>query len=417
MPAKRSDEEARAFFISKGLTPLEPYPGQNKPWKSKCKNCKQIVSPHFSSIKAGRRCGVCSGAVVLPEMAIKVMRKANLDPLLPYPGTKTAWKCKCMKCGHIVHAYYSDVLHRGAKCGYCQNKVVDVKEAVRVMNAAGFIPQVPYPGSSEGWHCKCKVCKHDLYPAYTSVKWGNTGCKYCKKLLVIPSEAVAVMRKRNLEPLVAYPGAKSAWKCRCTKCRRIVSPQYSAIARGGQDGCKYCSRKAVDPITAKKFMVSKGLIPLEPYSRSDGPWKCRCKRCKNVVTPKYIAGFRGQGGCKFCATSGIDYQAPAFIYLMTHRKYGAHKIGIGTDKTVDNRIRAHERAGWESYRSVPVFSAIKAEEIEFAVLTWIRKDLGLPPYLSKKEMARGGYTETIEAAEIELPTIWRQILLEKHRLG
>lgn len=415
MPAKRSEEEARAFFISKGLTPLEPYPGQSKPWKSKCKNCKQIVSPHFSSIKAGRRCGVCSGLVVIPEMAVKVMRKAFLDPLVLYPGAKTAWKCKCMKCGHIVHTYYSDVGHRGAKCGYCQKKFVDPKEAVGVMRAAGFIPQVPYPGATTGWRSKCKVCKRESFPAYTWVKWGNTGCIYCKKLLVSPTEAEVVMRKHNLEPLVPYPGAKTAWKCRCTKCGRVVSPQYSAIARGGQGSCKYCSRKAVDPVSAKKFMISKGLLPLEPYSRSDGPWKCRCKRCKNVVTPRYIQVFRGQGGCKFCATSGIDYQAPAFIYLMTHRKYGAHKIGIGTDKTVDNRIRAHERAGWESYRSIPVSSAIQAEAIEFAVLTWIRKDLGLPPYLSKKEMARGGYTETLEAAEIELPTIWRRVLLEKRR--
>jgi len=396
---------------------LEPYPGQSKPWKSKCKNCKQIVSPHFSSIKAGRRCGVCSGAVVIPEIAIQVMRKAGLEPLAPYPGTKTAWKSKCLNCGRYVTAYYSDVAHRGAKCAFCQKKAVDPKEAVGVMRAAGFIPLVRYPGANVGWHCKCKVCKRESYPAYTWVKWNNTGCKYCKKVLVVPSEAEVVMRKHNLEPLVPYPGARVAWKCRCTKCERVVSPQYSAIATSGQGSCKYCSRKAVDRVTAKKFMISKGLIPLEPYSRSDDPWKCRCKKCKNVVTPKYISVFRGQGGCKFCASSGIDYQAPAFIYLMTHKKFGAHKIGIGTDKTVDNRIRAHERAGWELFRSVPVISAIKAEAIEAAVLRWIRNYLGLPPFLSKKEMNRGGYTETIEAAEVGLATIWKRVLWEKRRLG
>ena len=347
-------------------------------------------------------------------MAIKTMRQAFLDPLVPYPGTKTAWKCCCMKCGHIVRTYYSDVLHRGARCGYCQNKVVDVKEAARVMRAAGFIPLAPYPGSSEGWHSKCKACKRESYPAYTAVRWGNTGCRYCKKVLVVPSEAEAFMRKNNLEPLVPYPGAKAAWKCRCTKCGRIVSPQYSAIARGGQGTCKYCSRKAVDPASAKKFMISKGLVPLEPYSRADGPWKCRCKKCKNLISPTYSAITTGQG-CKFCATSGIDYQASAFIYLMTHKKYGAHKIGIGTEKTVDNRIRAHERGGWESFRSIPISSAIKAEAIEAAVLSWIRNERGLPPYLSKKEMTRGGYTETVEGAEIDLQTIWRRILFEKRK--
>ena len=417
MPAKHSEEEARAFFISKGLIPLEPYQGVNVPWKSKCQNCRQIVTPHFSSIRAGRRCGVCSGKVVIPQMAIKVMRKSFLDPLVSYPGANAAWKCRCIKCGHIIRARYSEVLHLGARCGYCQNKVVDVKEVMKVMRDAGFIPQSPYPGNKTPWHCICRVCRHDVYPAYTSVRWKKTGCKYCKKLLVVPSEAEALMRNHNLEPLVPYPGAKYPWKSKCIKCGHIVSPQYSAIARSGQGSCKYCSRKAVDPNSAVIFMISKGLIPLEPYSRSDGAWKCRCKKCMNIVTPKYISVFRGQGGCKYCATSGIDYNASAFIYLMTHQHYGAHKIGIGTDKTVDNRIRAHERAGWEIYRSTPVSTAIKAEEIEAAVLLWLRKSRGLPPYLSKREMSRGGYTETVDATKIDLRAIWTRILFQKRVNG
>lgn len=123
---------------------------------------------------------------------------------------------------------------------------------------------------------------------------------------------------------------------------------------------------------AKAFFISKGLTPLEPYPGQSVPWKSKCKNCKQIVSPQYSAiATGGQGGCKFYSTSGIDYQAPGFIYLMTHKKYGAHKIGIGRDKTVDNRIRAHERAGWESYRSVPVASAIQAEAVEFAVLSWI----------------------------------------------
>jgi len=57
---------------------------------------------------------------------------------------------------------------------------------------------------------------------------------------------------------------------------------------------------------------------------------------------------------------------------MTHKKFGAHKFGIGTDKTVDNRIRAHERVGWESYRAIPVSSAIQAEAIEAATPRLLR---------------------------------------------
>ena len=126
MPAKRSDEEARAFFISKGLVPLEPYPGQSTPWKSRCKNCKQIVPPHFSSIKAGRGCGVCSGLVVIPEMAIKVRRAAGFIPQVPYPGAKTAWKCGCTKCGRTVSPPYSAIARGGqGGCKFCATSGID----------------------------------------------------------------------------------------------------------------------------------------------------------------------------------------------------------------------------------------------------------------------------------------------------
>ena len=89
MPKRLTDIDARKVMISAGLTPLVQYPGANKPWKSKCRKCKQIVSPHYSSIQSGTGCGVCAGKVVIPEMAIKLMKKANLKPLVPYPGGRT----------------------------------------------------------------------------------------------------------------------------------------------------------------------------------------------------------------------------------------------------------------------------------------------------------------------------------------
>jgi hypothetical protein len=409
MPNKLTDEEARAVMLAANFEPLVKYPGANAPWKCRCKVCKQIVTPHYASIKNGRGCGVCAGKVVIPSEALKIMKKAKLRPLEPYPGAKKHWKSECLRCKRIVAPTYGDVRLGEGGCKYCGKKFVDPTEAFNFMESNGLIPQVPYPGNSVGWHCLCKKCGKDIFPVYNTVKGRGTGCKYCKKVFVDAEDAEAVMRSNNLEPLVPYPGSKFPWKCRCTVCGKVVSPQHGAI-KAGQGSCAYCSRKFVDPDDAVQIMRKNNLEPLEPYSRSDGPWRCKCMKCGKTVNPSYVSVNGGQGGCKYCAVRGIDYSAPAFIYLMTSEILGAHKIGIGTNKTKDNRIHAHKRDGWVLYKFMELETAEIAERIEFEVIKWLREVKKLPPFLGKREMRRGGYTETVEAEEIRLQTIWAKVI-------
>ena len=39
----------------------------------------------------------------------------------------------------------------------------------------------------------------------------------------------------------------------------------------------------------------------------------------------------------------------------------------------------------------------------------VRQDRGLPPDLSLNEMPQSGWTETVDASEIDLPTIWAKV--------
>ena len=400
--------KAREFFLSRDLEPLVEYPGSNRPWKSRCLICNQVVSLHYSSIRNGRGCGVCAGKVVEATDAVEVMLAAGLKPLTKYPGAKSAWKCKCMKCGKTVATYYSDVKHQGAGCKYCAGKAVDPKDAERLMRKRGLIPQVPYERHNKKWHCKCKKCGRDVYPVYNSIQQGRGGCKYCAKVWVDEIDAIGLMREHNLEPLIPYPGSKFAWKCRCLVCGKITSPQHAAI-KNGQGSCVYCSRKVVDPEDALKVMLKNNLQPLEPYSRSDGPWKCRCLKCGRTVTPAYVAVNGGQGGCKYCAPRGIDYAAPAFIYLINNPELGAHKIGIGNDKTKNNRLKEHQRQGWLVYDSMKVSTGEDAEALEKKVLVWLRSEMMLAHYLLPEQMPQGGYSETVNADEIDMPTIWAKV--------
>jgi hypothetical protein len=401
-------EKALAIMINAGLQPLEDYPGANRPWKCECLKCGRIISPQYNRVKSGTGCAFCAGKMVSPEEAVEVMLNAQLQPLEPYPGARKHWKCRCLRCNRNVSPTYGDVRIGDGGCKFCGKKYVDPDEASELMRNKGFIPQVPYPGNGARWHCKCAKCGRDVYPAYNTVNGRNSGCKYCQKVFVDEVDAVALMLKNNLQPLVPYPGASKPWKCSCLVCGKKVSPRYGGIVQG-QGGCGYCSRSFVDPDDAVQVMLKNQLEPLEPYSKSDGPWKCKCMKCGRTVTPAYVAVNGGQGGCKYCASRGIDYAAPAFVYLITHKELGAHKIGIGNDKTKNNRLKEHAKAGWQVFDSIKVESGEKAEQIEQEVLRWIRTEKNLPIFLLSEQMPQGGYSETVGAEEIDLPTIWAKV--------
>ena len=463
-----SEKLAMQVMKKAGLTPLTPYMGAHKPWKSKCAKCKQIVSPHYSSIQSGTGCGVCAGKVVIPEMAIKLMKRAKLDPLVPYPGGKTNWKCRCIKCGQIVYPNYGDIQQGDGGCKYCARHFVKPEDAVALMRLNNLEPLEPYKKTGSPWKCRCMKCNRIVTPRHNSIQTGSGGCKYCSRTYLDAEDAINLMRKAKLEPLAPYPGSQKPWRCKCLRCGREVSPAYTSV-QGGQKGCIYCGGKKVDPQEAIDFMASKGLQPLEKYKRADGPWKCRCKKCLKIVTPSYSAMRQGQGscvycagkkvdpsdavalflennlkplepfqhtekkwkseclkchrivypkhhmvqqrsgGCRYCANKGIDFTLPAYIYLITHSELQAHKVGISGQYANEDRLQDHSKEGWVLYKKKIYLTADKALFVEQLTLKWLRDERGLPTFLSREQMPQAGWTETVDASEIDLPTIWSKV--------
>jgi recombinational DNA repair protein (RecF pathway) len=465
----RVNEQVAIEIMKKAkFTPLEPYKGAGKPWKSKCTKCNHISAPTFGSIQAGSGCGVCAGKIVVPEIAIELMLQSDLKPLVPYPGSAKNWKCECLKCGETVYPNYSDIKQGDGGCKFCAKRFVKPDDAVALMQFNNLEPLEPYKSTITPWKCKCLKCGKQVTPRHNSVQRGSAGCKYCAKRAVDAEDAILVMRAGSFEPLVPYPGASKPWKCKCLRCGREVQPAYTTI-QSGQKGCVYCGGKKVDPKEAFEFMISKGLQPLEPYKRADGKWKCRCAVCLKEVTPTYSTLRQGangciycsgrkvdpqdaislflenslkplvpyvstdtkwksecmkcgrtvypthhmvsqrSGGCKYCATLGLDFTLPAYIYLITHEMHGAHKIGISGVHSKEDRLNDHAKNGWKLYKRKTFESADKTYEVEQAVLLWLRVEKGLPPYLSLAEMPQRGWTETVDASEIDLPTIWSKV--------
>jgi len=216
--------------------------------------------------------------------------------------------------------------------------------------------------------------------------------------------AIALMRAVSLEPLVAYPGRRPPWPCRCLRCGQAVSPSYGAVKAGGS--CRHCNDTAIKPDAAAAAMRDAQLEPLEPYPGSRAEWRCRCLKCNKIVSPCYSTIQRGSGGCRWCRNSGFKAAEDAVVYLITHTGLRAAKIGI-TDSS-GSRLKKHVTRGWQVLCTVAV-PGERAMLIEAEILDWWRGELALPAYLGQREMKQGGWTETVSAEEIDLAVTIRRI--------
>ena len=343
------------------------------------------------------------------SLAVKVMNSNGFIPISKYPGSNKPWKSKCKKCQKTTSPTYWSV-SRGVGCKYCSNRAVDPKDAMAAMKARGFKHLEAFPGATKEWLVQCNKCKRKYKTRLHSLKT-KTQCKFCAGKEVDQTDLLDRLKELKLKPLEKYKSAKSPWKCRCLVCRHEVQPTWNRMKQN-RGHCAYCAQRRVDIPSALKFMKSAGLKPLVNFPGSGKPWLSMCIKCELDVSPRWSDLQRGQGGCSNCADYGINYQKSGYIYLISHIKLKAHKIGIANSyksKKYDDRMYHHEKQGWFMYKKLSFKTVKEASDVETAVLKWLRIEVGLPMFLSHKQMPKGGYTETVDASEIDLPTIWEKI--------
>lgn len=403
--------EAVAVMRSAGFEPLAPYPGANKPWRCRCRVCGFEPAPTLNTARNGHGCRNCAGQVLDPADAVRVMRVAGLEPKVPYPGADTPWLCHCATCGNDPRPTLSSI-RRGRGCAFCgqmktrQARLMPEADAIGLMRVAGLEPLTPYPGANRAWECRCMTCDRLVSPSLSTVRSGTgTGCSYCARKTVDPSEADRIMRAAQLDPQVPYPGADKPWLCVCTRCGRLITPRLNNIRKA--QGCRYCSRRAVDPLEAEQLMLNAGFEPLTPYPGAGRRWRCRCVRCGKMVTPLMINVRKGVG-CKHCASFGFDYSAPAVVYVMCH-PFGSVKVGIAGASKRNTRIADHRRYGWKLFRQLHLPSGDQAWQVEQAVLTLLRGEFALDAFMSADIMPKGGWTETFDAEIVSPDALWNMV--------
>jgi hypothetical protein len=420
--SKRYVDEADAIEIMQrgGFQPIDAYGGAGSPWKSKCLACGQISSPTFANVQRGSKCLNCSNkqkgiSQRTPEsVAIQLMVDAGFTPLEKYVSQKMPWKSKCMKCKRTVTPTLGNVINGNSGCGFCSGKVVDPEDAVALMLEAGLSPLEPYSFSDSPWKCRHLVCGREVSPSYSSIRRGQGGCRKCgyeigaKKNLYPEAEAIEIMKSANFRPLEAFTKSSDPWKCECMKCKKNVYPTLSNV-KSGNSRCIYCSKMKVDPEDAVALMQKAGYEPLQPYVDSKSKWECRHIKCGKVIKTQYNTIQSGKGGCVHCAEYGINFDEPAYFYIMEHLEFGSLKVGISNNEARPNRIESHRKAGWILLKQFQFDSGQVADYVETKILFWLRNTKKLGIHLSKEMMKQGGYSETVDSQEIDYKQIQRQV--------
>lgn len=351
------------------------------------------------------------------EEILSTLKAADLEPIgsLEYESSKVPILCLCLICNHTISPTLNSI-RSGRGCAYCSKKRVVPDEAINLMLLQGVQPLEPYKASNSPWKCICLTCNREVAPTYGSVQQGGAACAYCAGKRIDLQDASKLMHELNLLPLEPFPGSAKPWKSQCLICGLPTSPRLSNL-KNGHKGCLNCAGKFVDPENAAKVMLESNLQPLVAYSGRHTPWRCRCLKCDREVSPTYGSVTRGSG-CKFCAEIGIDYTAAGYVYLITHQGMQSHKIGIANTnprKKYYDRLLQHESKGWITVSRHEFSTAEIAMSVEQEFLKWVREDLGLGVYLSQKEMPQGGYTETFSGYDpVHLFSKKLQEISERH---
>lgn len=124
----------------------------------------------------------------------------------------------------------------------------------------------------------------------------------------------------------------------------------------------------------------------------------RCGKMRSDVIESVITG----SNCKECGRYGYDPEEKVYLYLITHPKLVAHKIGFGIIASGASRLDEYCKEGWSIYG---IWHAIDKREIyrrESAIFRRVEEVANRSVGLINNPMGRwvDGWAESIDASAI-----------------
>jgi hypothetical protein len=198
MGKKRDPKVAEMIMLEAGWKPLEPYPGAGEKWKCKCTKCGNIDFPRLSNARRGTGCRACGHKrggernKLSEAKVLETMLKADLEPIDPYKNYGGKWKSKCLKCSQIVYPTFSNIAKGHSGCVYCAGqKAIKGENDIKSLN----------PGLAEeayGWDPSLYKlasnkqlewqCKHGHIWSATPRTRQRSGCPFCSGRIAIKGE-------------------------------------------------------------------------------------------------------------------------------------------------------------------------------------------------------------------------------------
>lgn len=348
---RHDNEFAAEIMRSAGLEPLESYTGSHSKWRCIHLECGEEVSPTFHDVQSGEggcfRCGTKKrgeASRLNAKDARQFMISKGLDPQEPYELSNKPWACIHIECGSLVHPTYASIQGGQKGCRQCADKLTALRSsytpefAIDQARTREYEPLEDYPGAMSHWRCKHIPCGREVSATLNTLMSGKGCCMDCgvasraEKNRYTAEEAIAVMRKFDLEPLEKFPGYMEKWRCTHIACGREVSTTF------------------------------------------------------------WYVKFR-ESGCKYCSTKGLDYSAEGIVYLLERQDFFSAKVGITTPNSKTDRIAAHVKEGWQLVSTWKTSTAAEAEVIEDKALEWWREVLDAPISMRQEDM-KSGWTET-----------------------
>ena len=335
---------------------------------------------------------------------------------------KVSWLCPK---GHSYQASLAARVNRGVGCSVCAGQTVQAgfndlatthPEIASEWDYETNSPLTPLevPKGSNlkvSWLCP----KGHSYQMRTADRTSGKACSVCANKIIIPGvndlaslhpELVDEWDYERNNPLSPTRLSRGSVKKVFWICPKGHSYKAIIVSRTSQQtGCSICAGKEIlrgfndlattHPEIASEWDYEKN-APVEPTQIPAGTGKSFYWLCPEGHSYRSVVGSRTNigTGCPRCNIGGFDATQAGLFYFLMSTSLSARKIGITNTERRYDRIAAYG-SGWEVVFTTSHDDGQLVRDLETQVLRWLRKDVGLPPYLGKEEMgAAGGHTET-----------------------
>jgi hypothetical protein len=427
MTRKIDSHLAEAQMIAAGLQPLEPYQNAGSDWRCKCLICNEIVVSRYNRVQQGSGCPKCAATNagekmrLSQETAAARVREYDLEPLEPYVKSDIKWKCRCVSCGEVVYPKLKNLQRGDGGCYKCGMKKAGLKntmsqeEAALIISEAGFEALEPYKNALAKWKMRHNFCGAIVYPNLNSIATPSktsSGCAVCAGHQVqkgyndLATTHPALSAQANgWDPSEISQGSnlKRSWKC-SLKHEWLAVISDRAIK---QSGCPFCAGKRVlfgfNDLQTINPTIGNQAFGWDPTTVTIGS----SKKLKWMCTEGHIWSTtvlaRTQGyGCPTCAKSGFDPNKDAHIYLLAHKNWQMYQVGI--TNVVEQRIKSHEKSGWNLIELRGPMDGLIAREWETSILRML-KSKGADLSNSKIAGKFDGYSEAWSKSTFDVKSI------------